>query len=824
MKKNVVLEPKAGVKLTPEAEDRVFDFIGVTSRTDLLFAGALALFAFALLTFWSYPGIHPEYWSWAAIASGTRPPEGPVVDLWALLARGCCRLFGVSAGLVALKVVGHLFAGLLTGVVYLLLRYAFAERLSLYPEELSRCVTRFRLLTAAGTALFVCADPVWRMGQFFSPELLHVVLAALAVVTFLAFRRTGRLSWYCLSYAFLGILAAETPVGLLFAVGFFVANIVGKIRALRVGQARYLDSEIGYGVSEEGLDQGDFDDEAATESARAASSLENWAFCMFFFLSFVGTLLVDAWLFHVLGGMEVKRFGTWDYPMIFVSSWMGSVKDIISFDDFLAAGAFTLVPFLACYLLMPLATDPKSRLAFPLGWLLVALGLGAETQLGPVSRLWYWTWDWGRIATPSGISLTVLSFFGIAALTCALLVVACGCRRRFVGVDTVAVAENAVHSFLRRIGSFLLIAFTVSVLVLSVCGRRQGALRTKLETMNAYVDMQAAHADGTRWMFTDGSFDDIMRVAFREKAQATQPVSVMSGHRPYEAYLRARVAADVEDVPALEASGAEALRLWVNEKNDYLQETAAQTGFSTLFKTRGLRPRTAGTAMRIARTEEEGQAFDRADAATDAFSRQVLSVATRAGGVLSGFDRLVNEKFDFMLWRLARLADQRAIRSSIAHDSEGVRLAHDLSRGLDQANLSLRKLASNLERLKPSENVVLTPRESLMIALKRADFELAHRYAAKVLRQEPKDAEANFAMGMWGLETHDYARAVRCFSVVLEANPKDPTVLNNIALAHLKLNELDPALEYAEQAAALAPDAPEVSRTLEAIREKRANR
>lgn len=819
-----MLEPKAGVCLSDQDEERVYGFIGVTSRIDLLFAGGLALFAFALLTIWSYPGIHPEYWGWAAIAAGTRPPEGPVIDLWALFGRGCCYLLGVTKGLVALKIVGHLLVGILVGVVYLLLRYLFAERFSLYPEELCRCVMRLRMLTAAGTALFVCADPVWRMGQFFSPELMHIVLAASAVVMFLTFRRTGRLSWYCLSYAFLGVLAAETPIGVLFAVVFFVSNIVIKVRALRTGQTGYLNSEVGYDTSKEGLDKGDLDDEVVSESARAVSSLENWAFCMFFFLSLVGTMLVDAWLFHALGGMEVKRFGTWDYPMIFVSSWMDSVKGIITFDDFMAAGAFTLAPFLTSYVVMPLATDPKSRLAFPLGWLLVMLGLGAETQLGPVSRLWYWTWDWGRIATPSGISLTVLSFFGIGAMTSALQVVACGCRQRFVGVDTVAVAENSLHTSLRRIGSFLLVAFTVALLALTVYGRRQSALRIKLNAINAYVNLQTEHADGMRWMFTDGSYDDIMRVAFREKGKPTQPVSVMSDHRPYEAYLRARVAEDVEDVPALEASGAEALRLWVNEKNDYLQMTAAQTGFSTLFKTRGKRPRTAGTAMRIARTVDEERAFDRADAVTHDFSRLIQSVATLGTGVLSGFDRLIDEKFDFMLWRLARLADQRAIRHSIAHDSDGVQAAHDLSRSLDKANLSLRKLASNLERLKPSENIILTPRENLMVALKRADFELANRYAVKVLRRNPKDVEANFAIGMWGLETHDYARAVRSFEAVLAVNPKDTTALNNIALAHFKLGELDTALEYAERAAAIAPNAPEVASTLEAIKEKRTNK
>ena len=78
----------------------------------------------------------------------------------------------------------------------------------------------------------------------------------------------------------------------------------------------------------------------------------------------------------------------------------------------------------------------------------------------------------------------------------------------------------------------------------------------------------------------------------------------------------------------------------------------------------------------------------------------------------------------------------------------------------------------------------MTDEEGLAIALRRADFTEARRFAFGVLKRNPKNAAANFGVGM---------------SYLLE-------------------NKLDGALPYLE-AAKLAPDVPEVKETLKRVRE-----
>ena len=347
-------------------------------------------------------------------------------------------------------------------------------------------------------------------------------------------------------------------------------------------------------------------------------------------------------------------------------------------------------------------------------------------------------------------------------------------------------------------------------------------VRTRLGLLWDYVKLTANHVKDTRWVFTDGSFDDALGLELRARGQRqTGLVSVMSGHTPYETFLRVRTAQDAEDKPMLEAGGGEALRFWVNEKNEHLRASAVQVGFEALKRCRDVHPRPAGLAMRVPSSPSAALAFDAADGETVAFSDLALQVASRPGGALAGFDRSVAEKFDFMLWRLARMADQRALAFARRDNVQSMAEQRDLSHALDQANLSARILDGKLERLKPTEGVVLTPREGLWVSLKRADFDLARRYAVMVLRTQPQDVDANFALGMWALETHEYMRAVRYLQAVLRQKPNEPTVLNNLALAYLKLNFFTEAFEHAERAVALFPSSEELRRNLDRIRKAR---
>lgn len=826
-------------------EVKTLRFLGASDFADFAIAAIVALIVGSLLSLWAYPTLHPEVWGKAAIAAGVRPPEVPVEGLWTFFARGVCHLLGQNEGFSVLGIAGRVAGGIFAGLVYLLLRGVLASRLALRPQELVPIAFQLRLFAAAGAIIFACSDSVWRLTQFFSNDLFHLLLAALALCCFGAFRRRGGLAWYCLTYVFSGILAAETPVGIVFACGFFVANEVMKYRArqvTRVVRAYGFEDEepleaednapaealgVTAGIDKSAKDDFDdveavFDDEVAEEVERATTGLENWAFGVFFFTGFIATLFVDGWVFRALGGMAVKGLGAWDYPVALVGAWTGQFRAVITTDDFFAAAALSLVPFVIAYVLMPLATGSKSRLAFPLGWLLLFLGLAAFTQLGPIAKLWYWAWDYGRASTPSGVVQTVLAFFGAGTIVIALQTACCGCRRRVKGVDTLALEESMAHTTMRVFGLLVLVGCTLSILGVSIRGRSQDLIRTRMDLLWKYVRLTADHVKDLRWVFTDGSFDDALGLELWSRGQRdTGLVSVMSGHTPYETFLRVRTSEDAEDKPMFEAGGSEALRFFVTEKPEHLRRSGVQVGFEALKRCRDEFPRPAGLAMRMAVNPNDGIAFDAADDATVDFSKQALEVAAQPGGALAGFDRTIAEKFDFMLWRLARMAEQRALAAARRDDAQSMAVQRDMSRVLDKANISARILDNKLERLRPAEGVVLTPREGLWVSLKRADFELARRYAVMVLRTEPEDIDANFALGMWALESREYMGAVRHLQVVLRQKPNEPTVLNNLALAYYRQNFFTEAIEYAERAVKLMPSSEELKRNLANIRKAR---
>ena len=169
----------------------------------------------------------------------------------------------------------------------------------------------------------------------------------------------------------------------------------------------------------------------------------------------------------------------------------------------------------------------------------------------------------------------------------------------------------------------------------------------------------------------------------------------------------------------------------------------------------------------------------------------------REGGVLLGpADETTSRKFDLLLWRLSRLADERS-------DT-------DMVRELTVRVRSLRGYADFVERLLPADRLILTPSEELDVTLKRADFKLAARAARAVLVTKPGDARAHFALGMNELEERGYGEAARHFEAVLAVTPDEPAVLNNLAVAYFRLGRKDEARELIEKALKLHPSSEQV--------------
>ena len=111
----------------------------------------------------------------------------------------------------------------------------------------------------------------------------------------------------------------------------------------------------------------------------------------------------------------------------------------------------------------------------------------------------------------------------------------------------------------------------------------------------------------------------------------------------------------------------------------------------------------------------------------------------------------------------------------------------------------------------------LTPREGLQIGLNRADFRLAKTFAQQVLVADPENTRANFAMGMGYFIDEQYGRAEVYLKRCLAKAPNEPAVLNNLAIAQLRLGKLEEAETNAARALKLHPGSPEVKKTYEHI-------
>ena len=114
----------------------------------------------------------------------------------------------------------------------------------------------------------------------------------------------------------------------------------------------------------------------------------------------------------------------------------------------------------------------------------------------------------------------------------------------------------------------------------------------------------------------------------------------------------------------------------------------------------------------------------------------------------------------------------------------------------------------------------LTPREGLQLALKRADFAEARRYATVVLHNDEDDAEANFAMGMQALIAKDLSTAELYLKRCLKRRPKEPAVLNNLSIICRKQRRWKESEDYARRAMEVLPDSPEVRQTLSDVLKK----
>ena len=186
-------------------------------------------------------------------------------------------------------------------------------------------------------------------------------------------------------------------------------------------------------------------------------------------------------------------------------------------------------------------------------------------------------------------------------------------------------------------------------------------------------------------------------------------------------------------------------------------------------------------------------------AAAEALAARILALSPRLADARAS--SALSDVFSAITWRLSRLA---RLRNDTA-----------LADRLDAANTALKHLLTLIQYEHQRTFMGLTPWEGLQIALRRADFTEAMRYAPAVLRSDADNPEANFGMGMGCLQNGRLDDAERYLRRCLVRRPDEPVVLNNLSIICRKGRRWEEAESLARRALELLPASPEVQQTLQ---------
>ena len=761
---------------------------------------ALGCFAvvFALTALFLYPGLVPGTWQDFCEAARVRPPENPFPGLWRLLATELVGATGVPAGLRLLRYLGPASAGFLSGLLYLSVREALPNFLrfsTFHPQWEARIE---RLIVVVVAVVFGLSTPIHDLTQAFASDTLHMLLAFFAVWMMFRYSRAGNANWIYGGLFLCGLLAAETPVGVLLT-GLYILFVIFWPHTDASVALRFA----GW-------------DPVAVECVK-------WKVTMSLAAGFCLAIWADVWSFERYGGLvQDLTLLTWAEKWIVSMGLrfmqMGTRAGWLMF-VFLGA-----LPVSVAWKLLPRTTNDEKLMSYGDGLSLLVLGLFALLQLVGCDALRYVNWFVGDGVGFSPVLCAFASFFAALTLVTALVAVAAEiyCRNsaaliknRFPEsaqlpffVDLVRKTRFTVRRY-RRWLAFVLPA----LLLLSLAPRLSLTDYRVYRTIREYLNLVLDEAVGLRCVFSDGHFDAALELLAAERGESLVAHALFGRSTPYRRQLRMRTAHDAEDEAVAEVSSAAILKNWVEERTNRLETAGAQVGFEMWRRKRLPVPKAGGTMVRTA--WPEGLAEDGAAVARELGERMMRLYRKKPS-----VGRRVQELFDEIAWRLTRLARLRAFEADGRHDLALARAEQEFADELDELNPSVAKLREALGNGRSESSTKLSPREGLRVALARPDFRLARQFAQPILAGDPDDADANFAVGMAYAGEEQWTRAEDHLKRSLIRRPNEPAVFNNLAAVCYKMGRYVEAEEWAKKAAERLPDSPEVRETLRSIRKK----
>ncbi len=778
-------------------------------KLDYLMAGTLAVFAVAMLSAFAFPGLPPDVWNDVAVGSGLRPAAEIFPGFWRILARGLYGIGGIGWGTTLLMWIGRAVCGATVALAYLL----FRSILSLTIRRRLNFARR-RFVVVRGTAMlgaiaFLCADPVWRAGQAFSPSGLLTFLSVLVLYQFFSFLQHGSMRQVNVSMFLMGMLSADTPMGfVLTAVCWSVYFMALRHSVVSVGLA--LLNPI-------------------------VEQRSKWLLTFLWAMGLIAGITVNCCSFAWMDGLAAAGRAGGDMPLMYATRWWYQFVNAASGLGWVLGIGICVLPFVVAAVLLPRAVDEEQFLPYHTGAVFFATGMLALAQLAELSPLWFWTWHPDIAVTPYFLQMLVLLSAMTLVFALAVMGVDAACRNHvrlaeerfanlnededddgYVAVRT-AIKDSAGQEQRGR-GGIVLLVVPFLILAAVLPGRWQGQTRSMLKLLDDYVQEVLAECGPVKWIFTDGSFDTRLELEAARQGRQLRALSMMAGSGAYDCYLRQNGVVDLEDRMALATGAPMTLRTWMKDKPERMKDSAIQLGFE-LWKRNGLElPICSGVLARpIGMSKED---CDAGVARTKKLADRILEFYV-AGGLPKSAGHRIRELFLFVQWRIARLARMRAERADRAGATAAAMADVKLSDELDNRNDSLKRILDSLERARATTLRAVTPREGLQLALARADFTLARRYAEPILDADADEPNANFAMGMSYYTQGQFSRAEEYLKRCLVRNAKEPAVWNNLAMIMLKTHRYDDAERHARKALELIPESAEVKDTLKQILEAR---
>ena len=784
--------------------------IAGVGKFDLLIALALAAGVFALLGVWSYPGIYPPAWGDIAAAAGTRPPQSLTPGLWRLISWGLFRSIGLARGLVVYKLLGHLIGSLSVALLYVFFRQCLSISVRYRRQMARRRMFTVRVAAAVATVAFACSEPFWRASQLFTPVTFVFMLTIVAMTLFSMFIRNGSMSsvYWCSFIA--GVVSAETPLG---AVGVALAW------AAYVFITRYGEQF------------------AVPLINPATAQVSKWHLTFLFVFGCLSAVGLNCFSFIATGGLQAMGDpGMSVLPLKYINNYSALVTGSASLVGWLFLSVMIILPWFVSAAMLPKATDEEHFLPYGIGLVYVVACLFAISQLCPIEGLWIWGWKIaGAELVKSHLLMIMMAMLASASVMGAIVILGVDgfCRdHKFIAQQQFGFSPSDIEdgddymprpkrlsrkaeARLGKLSRAVVITFMLLVVpAMTVPSRYCGKAREMLGVIQEYMDMVLRETKGRMFLFSDGRFDTGLEITALARGQNLVPLSVMSGRGDYDTYLRLRGVVDGEDRLAASTGAPALLRTWIRDKPDALTNCCAQIGFE--FWKREGRPLPTMLGV-VARPGEKDKAFlAECVKARDALASRVLDFYSRYRNISSN-DHAIEALFETVQWRLARIARFRGEEFDLVGDVKSAQAEVALGDSLDNRNTSLRELLDALERVRQNSRHRLSPREGLHQALEDANFALASQYADAVLKSQPENVDANFAMGMLYLQQHQYSRAEAHLTRCLVLAPHEPAVYNNLAMIQMQLRKFDAAEKNAKRALELAPGSAEILDTIRQV-------